>query len=698
MTENNQPKVFVLIRTRSFICYLNKSLKRAISSVLRQDYGNIKIMILHDHRLWCGVKRYKKLPSSYTKLLKLHNFSQVENSFVDSIYLFKAKFDSAASSLYFLRKELSNKTIRVNNDDIVITLDDDDELLDENVISKIVEKMTVSGYADLCITSYRHYGNKFLDITNGAGRIHSDEVKRISKGGAIIDERSSYLDSLGWTKSYRYSYLKEYLDSIENAIVNLKPNSKRKATKIIKKFFKVNSSYEDFPEVISLSKNKNIVACSIESHLYKKTPSSITSKQKLNDFKIKRANYLSLLLKMVENKAISKPEVVARFIVVKVLLIENILAKFRNDKTSIKWYALLRKWRRWYMRTYSYQGYFYDQLLSLLEKRKQINFFAEKLKKVNDYKEIVNIKDSYSVIKKACEIESDICRVDVQECIREKHLLMEKPINRYLKRFKWLVCILVSLFLILVAIILFFIDIKSESPIDVNKWLDSLAIIVSLITALGTYIGTSYLKYKDRDDKDFEIQKVYRDELNDLIRHLVANLNIMLQMKLFVIKNPKSKPLTIHSINFHFPTDSLIFSEDGMKDMMINSLDNINRVRLNVRNVNNSAAFITDFLSSPSYNSITFLRMLDWEITRYFGYIINFKYVAQDPEFMFPSPNELDRYLYIKGIDKELCDSILGDYSIYYPKMTPESAKEKMVKDYIDKYKSDRREVRKILV
>ena len=79
-------------------------------------------------------------------------------------------------------------------------------------------------------------------------------------------------------------------------------------------------------------------------------------------------------------------------------------------------------------------------------------------------------------------------------------------------------------------------------------------------------------------------------------------------------------------------------------------------------------------------------------------YIINFKYVAQDPEFMFPSPNELDRYLYINGIDKELCDSILGDYSIYYPKMTPESAKEKMVKDYIDKYKRDRREVRKILV
>lgn len=108
MTENNQPKVFVLIRTRSFICYLNKSLKRAISSILRQDYGNIKIMLLHDHRLWCGVKRYKKLPSSYKKLLKLHNFSQVENSFVDSIYLFKAKFDSAASSLYFLRKELSN--------------------------------------------------------------------------------------------------------------------------------------------------------------------------------------------------------------------------------------------------------------------------------------------------------------------------------------------------------------------------------------------------------------------------------------------------------------------------------------------------------------------------------------------------------------------------------------------------------------
>lgn len=79
---------------------------------------------------------------------------------------------------------------------------------------------------------------------------------------------------------------------------------------------------------------------------------------------------------------------------------------------------------------------------------------------------------------------------------------------------------------------------------------------------------------------------------------------------------------------------------------------------------------------------------IEWEIARYFGYLVNMYYLASN-RFCFPTTDEIDRYMHENSIKNRLT-GLFMDYD----------AKERLIQVnyFIDKYNDDRRMRRAVLV
>ena len=81
------------------------------------------------------------------------------------------------------------------------------------------------------------------------------------------------------------------------------------------------------------------------------------------------------------------------------------------------------------------------------------------------------------------------------------------------------------------------------------------------------------------------------------------------------------------------------------------------------------------------------LEMMEWELTRYFGYYINFLYL-KDNDFSFPNPHQLDVYLSDKAVRHQLALLFMAE--------TPEDGID-LVHTFVKRYNDDRREKRNVL-
>jgi hypothetical protein len=242
------------------------------------------------------------------------------------VYFHSCNSRGAAHALYNIREVLFKHSI--NDEDIVILLDDDDLLAYSGAVKDIVARMD-EGNAKVCVTQFKTIGQVETSIVNRGGVRHNALVKQ-KKLEAQMEEPFDkgslcFADSLGWTKSYRVGLLKEYHNDLLNHF-----GSKRNLVKFLCK----NDAFEDFPEIINLCrKDCDAVGLDKKTHAYRKLRGSITSSPHRRDFLQKRPNYLALLmglykeLKSCGRLAEGANWVIARYFAVKILTVENVLAK-----------------------------------------------------------------------------------------------------------------------------------------------------------------------------------------------------------------------------------------------------------------------------------------------------------------------------------------------------------------------------------
>lgn len=115
-------------------------------------------------------------------------------------------------------------------------------------------------------------------------------------------------------------------------------------------------------------------------------------------------------------------------------------------------------------------------------------------------------------------------------------------------------------------------------------------------------------------------------------------------------------------------------------------VDDFTRLRLNLRNLNNSAEYMRSYCTSDNFNANTMTELLDWEISRMIGYYVNYLYL-QEHQFSFASPKEMDEYLTYPSVKEKLV-------SLF---MSAKTSPELKVSKYLKNYYADRREKRNVV-
>jgi hypothetical protein len=315
---NELPTVYVLIRTTDRQKRSNDCLKDALNSVAKQDYPNIKIIVLDD------VDETEKSKTQDIIVESKRNHNNL------SISYDKHQCGGPAGAAYYIREIF----LRVASErDIAIMLDDDDTLNYSSAISDIVLHM-YKYKADICLCSFEVVENLNLNICNKGGKTHNKIVEKLEREARVFDESIVMISSIGWTKVYKYSQIEKY----NNFILKTKLKEKEEAKVLYEKL----ARYEDFPDILVLSSSVDgklpiLTGLSRPTHNYTKRKGGITTTPNINDFKIARPQFLVLTLNLAlnsdkENWNITSENVlnIVRFVLFKTLQISNILMGYKK--------------------------------------------------------------------------------------------------------------------------------------------------------------------------------------------------------------------------------------------------------------------------------------------------------------------------------------------------------------------------------
>lgn len=220
-----------------------------------------------------------------------------------------------------------------------------------------------------------------------------------------------------------------------------------------------------------------------------------------------------------------------------------------------------------------------------------------------------------------------------------------------------------------------------ESAKDSKEPLSTALISIASITL--TFLFSRLSQNLILKDNELSLMRLYYSEFQDLIRHIEANVKIMAQIRKD-ISAEKHSVQSIHFENLKWPESSCLMSDEVSKIITKTLVDDYTRLKVNIRNINNSA----EWLKTTSESTGITVEQLDWEITRYIGYLINFYYM-RDHDFEFPNPKEMDLYIHEKSLVFKLT-KLFMDYNA--------SDREKQVRNYINRYLDDRRMKRSVLV
>lgn len=658
---------YILIRTDLNLCKApnrrNKQrweyLRQCLESVVLQNEENIHIVMLQSGK-GCSAtpKPISKLPKYLKELI-----NDIENGW-NNISLYRTSCKGAGCAQYLIRDIALGLA---KDDDIFIQLDDDDYFTDNNAVKSIVEKFTDE--VDICITGYKVVGDKSQDITNQAGSVHNqllrDKLNQISL---------AYADSLGWTKSYRAKAIRDFHQKLN------------KAKNDILAYFEKNRAFEDFMDIIALCRKRSKIALlDRATHCYRKHPLSITAKTDKEQFE-QRANALALSVQMAQSLDKDSQALVAKFCVVKILLIENILSKFRKEDRS-----------RWISKTTN--GYFFTLFINTLKKSKAtkekslLDYFAgivESRPSTDDSTKFVTPEER---IKEACEIEAELGKVDVSNCfittsIKQKDA--RKQTYRADKIFSWVI-IAVAAIAIVVAIT---IAIYGKVSVDV------IALITPFLIAIISFFFNRIVSIKNKIAEEDAKIEIYHEEIKELTRHLLANLNILKGLDESIERGEVKSVGEIHFTNIKIPADSILLSNDPIQNSLCDDLNNIARLKVNIRNINNSADYLERLATKEKFDIKELHTAIQWEIVRYVGLLAQLRFFEENRNFKMPTIKQLKIYVDVRRIreyiaselapkDKDKFDNIIKHIS--------GRADYDYVNKYMERFYKDREEKRDLL-
>lgn len=236
-----------------------------------------------------------------------------------------------------------------------------------------------------------------------------------------------------------------------------------------------------------------------------------------------------------------------------------------------------------------------------------------------------------------------------------------------------------------------------------ERSLSALAALIGTTFAVITYIINRIITKNESNKKDKKDAVIYAAELEDTIRHLEANLMVLDSLLAAMKRGDCPRPAQVHFENLKIPDNSVIFTNKPMKLAKQTYINEFNRVSIKLRNINNSAKFLSDYSVSPVYHTDTMKQCIEWEIVRYVGYLMNFYYFVQDGCFQFPSKEkekENDKTWWIDEF-KENYDLVkhLSKLMVGKPEgreRTPDERKN-AVETYIKQYEQDRKSERSVL-
>lgn len=565
----------------------------------------------------------------------------------------------------------------------------------------------------------------------------------IKMSNLLVGNRNiAELSSIGWSKSYTRTALYQYHQDLKlffylRACENDKA-SKESETDLLQ-FLSDHRAYEDFIDFyMLLFEGIPISGIKQASHTYIKNPKSITSTPTVEDFRDHRtANLIALidlcyakkkeLLSLPENgekyginwkvpgvyqKLCDNFEIkLLHYIASKTSQIETILAKYIDDyekKGENKYADFSAK---------THKGFFINKLTRLaLGENRDIGqdkelfrfessrsatsktnfeklFSKENFNKIPQYGKLQeNVSSKYVLIQASAqegELRKKYLKTSPKEDKVEK--LTSGNVTPHTKQKKDLRLYLYTL----IFILLYFIFVASGLLEDYLKIVEKIVEkpeLIAAIIALGgvilTILANELFKIKALCQEESSTAKLYYSEFYDLIRHIEANLKVMVQIRKEIIEASKYKASIlvqdIHFDNLRWPENSILFSDEMAKLISRDRVDDFARLKVNIRNINNSAKW----LEEQAHFQTDLLEPLEWEITRYFGYLANL-YFLRDNNYRFPESDEIDKYLQEKSVLNRLTTLFISYGS---------SERLSMVNEFINKYFDDRRMKRSVLV
>ena len=664
------PEVYLLVRAYKsesmdmdeYFGLLNTSLE----SISYQTWkGVINVIINDDSPLDQKNSEYKdKLNDQIIKLLnggnKNLNFILIETNHKGSSY-----------AEYNVRKKFLSSA--KHNDDIAILLDYDDELT-KDAVNNIVSVMSDTK-ADLGVIKFATIDDKNLDIADDARIIHNKILDKIGNNLFSSSDKvkyGPYLCTMGWTKVFTKRELSRFIQA-QDAYFTRESQS-------AEDFFKVYNAYEDFLDFYSVSK-RGIKICGINTvtHIYHKRTSSITSKATLDDFSESRFKMLSFVTDIISQEKCllynNRRKLLLRYLIIKVTQIENILNKYRNNESEEYKVFKEKTYYRWFLK----------RIVPLIgdDKRDKKFLLKEFVIPMTIYHSMEDIL-SAAINIQAGRLKERSLRLSIYSFFENRDLPLKKQISSCL--IHGIVLSVFLFFFLFFSFLVFTCDCMA-CP-EGQKWFE--VAIIGILPA-GAAIVTFLFNKKRSLELQFNEQvsklKLYCGEFEDMIRHLEANAKILIQIRKEV-GNMHEPPASVHFDNLKIDSNSMLFADYISGFIPKENIDDFMRVRVNLRNINNSAGYMSDYVKSNRYDKSKMEEILDWEIARYFGYLANFYYFQEKGRFEFATESQLDQYYEESKINEILASLFITDNK---------ADKEKEAKDYYRKYLDDRRKKRTVL-
>lgn len=200
------------------------------------------------------------------------------------------------------------------------------------------------------------------------------------------------------------------------------------------------------------------------------------------------------------------------------------------------------------------------------------------------------------------------------------------------RRWLWfgIVTLSVLLLLLVASIVTKFVHI--ETPIA--------AALGGVLAAIVTYLFNELSRNALAMHDELAVINLYKSEISDLIRHLEANAEILIQIRKNILDEGHRCVSGVHFVNLQWPDNSIIFSDDMAKLVTEGRVNDFTRLKVNIRNLNNYARWLQD-LAEKGENM---LGPVEWVITRHIGYITNLYYM-ESHHYHLPSSDALESYI-----------------------------------------------------